>query len=193
MVAWFQAFDGSTGLFHDARSFMAQNRRAGCAALAEVDVSVANATGHEADQHLIVTRTFHFQTLDLQRAARLTQHGGPDRKRGLDLAIHTIDPKACPPAADNGILPQSDRGPTDVTIARCQRSRCRRTLAVHDGGVCCPLPLSVSSDSAPSDLAYRCVFPAQAGACGYARACETKTEANRTPKNCGADVRFLKV
>jgi hypothetical protein len=57
---------------------MPQHNPAGDAALAKIDVGVADATGHDAHQDLILTRTFHFQGFDAQRGARLAQHSPSD-------------------------------------------------------------------------------------------------------------------
>ena len=51
--------------------------------LAEINVGMANPAGHQAHQHLVFARAFHFQALDFQRAARLAQHGRSDGNDGL--------------------------------------------------------------------------------------------------------------
>jgi hypothetical protein len=39
---------------------------------------MAYPAGHHAHKHFVIARTFHFQALDLQWAARRPQYGGSD-------------------------------------------------------------------------------------------------------------------
>ena len=59
--------DPDTGLTHEVvdSSFVPQHDRAGTSALAKIDVGMANPAGYQAHQYLVITRTFHFQTLNL--------------------------------------------------------------------------------------------------------------------------------
>jgi hypothetical protein len=52
--------------FHHSSAFVPQHDRARTTALAEINVGMANPAGHQAHQHLIIPRTFHFQALDFQ-------------------------------------------------------------------------------------------------------------------------------
>jgi hypothetical protein len=69
---------------------MSQHDRAGNAALAEINVGMADPTGHDADQEFVLTRAFHFQGVDLQRDPRLAQHGRSDRNEGRDRLFHAF-------------------------------------------------------------------------------------------------------
>jgi hypothetical protein len=90
MVPWLDSLYRPADSFHHAGALVAQHDRARTAALTEIDVGVANAAGHQAHQHLVVTRPFHFQALDLQWAAWLPQYGGSDGDEGLDRMFHAF-------------------------------------------------------------------------------------------------------
>ena len=74
--------------FHHAGAFVPQHDRAGTAAFTEINIGMANPAGHQAHQHLVIARTFHFQALDFQWAARRPQHGGADGDDGLLAPFH---------------------------------------------------------------------------------------------------------
>src|ERR1019366_44844 len=76
MVTDSHTFHPLTESFNHAGPFMAQDRRADPAGVAEVNVSVADATGHQAHEDLVLAGTFHFKFFDPERATRLAQHGG---------------------------------------------------------------------------------------------------------------------
>ena len=92
MVAGLESLHRLADSFHHAGAFVPQHDRAGTAALAEINVGMANPAGHQAHQHLVIARTFHFQALDLQRAARRPQNGGSDRNEGLVWLFHAFAP-----------------------------------------------------------------------------------------------------
>jgi len=79
-------------LLHNAGALMPQHDRAGKPALTKIDVGVADPTGHDAHQQLILTRAFHVQGLNLQRCARLAQYGCSDRNDGRDPLFHVFTP-----------------------------------------------------------------------------------------------------
>jgi len=68
--------------FHRPGAFVAQHNRAGSAAIAEINVGMASPAGRHAHQRFVIARTFHFQALDLQWAARRPQYGGSDGDDG---------------------------------------------------------------------------------------------------------------
>jgi hypothetical protein len=61
---------------------MAQDGRADPTGVAEVNVGVADATGHEAHEDLVLAGTFHFKFFDPEWTTRLAQHGGTDSDYG---------------------------------------------------------------------------------------------------------------
>ena len=82
MVAGLDSLHRLADSFHHPGAFVPQHDRAGSAAIAEINVGMANPAGHHAHQHFVIARTFHFQALDLQWAARRPQHGGSDGDDG---------------------------------------------------------------------------------------------------------------
>ena len=88
MVAGLDSLHRLADSFHHAGAFVPQHDRAGSAAIAEINVGMANPAGHHAHQHLVIARTFHFQALDLQWAARRPQHGGSNGDDGLLAPVH---------------------------------------------------------------------------------------------------------
>jgi len=82
MVAGLDSLHRLADSFHHPGAFVPQHNRAGSAAIAEINVGMANPAGHHAHQHFLIARTFHFQALDLQRPARRPQYGGSDGDGG---------------------------------------------------------------------------------------------------------------
>ena len=83
MVAGLDSLHRLADPFHHTSAFVAKHDRAGSAAIAEINVGMADSTGHHAHQYLVIARVFHFQALDLQSAARRPQHNGPDGRGRL--------------------------------------------------------------------------------------------------------------
>jgi hypothetical protein len=82
MVSDLHAFHASTEPLNHAGPFVAQDRRADPAGVAEVNVGVADATGHQAYEDLVLAGTFHFKLFDPEWTTRLAQHGGADSDYG---------------------------------------------------------------------------------------------------------------
>jgi hypothetical protein len=82
MVFNSHAFHAFTESLNHAGPFMAQDRRADPAGVAEVNVGMADATGHQAHEDLVLAGTFHFKLFDPERATWLAQHGGADSDYG---------------------------------------------------------------------------------------------------------------
>jgi hypothetical protein len=93
MIAGLYSLHPLADSFHHAGAFMPQHDRDGTAAFTEINVSMANPAGHQAHQYLVITRTFHFQTLNLQWAARRPQHGGADGDDDLVRLLHVFAPR----------------------------------------------------------------------------------------------------
>jgi hypothetical protein len=81
MVSNSHAFHAFTESFNYAGPFMAQDGRAD-SGVAEVNVGVADATGHQSYEDLVLAGTFHFKLFDPEWTTRLAQHGGADRDDG---------------------------------------------------------------------------------------------------------------
>ena len=82
MVSDLHAFHASTESLNYAGPFMAQDRRADPTGVAEVNVGVADATGHQSYEDLVLAGAFHFKFFDPERATRFAQHGGADSDYG---------------------------------------------------------------------------------------------------------------
>ena len=82
MVARLDSLRRLANPFYHAGAFVPQHDRAITAALAEINVGMANPAGHHTHQHLVIARTFHFQALDLQWATWRPQYGGSDGDDG---------------------------------------------------------------------------------------------------------------
>jgi hypothetical protein len=93
MIAELGSFHPLAGSFHHASAFVPQHDRAGTGAFTEINVSMANPAGHQAHQYLVITRTFHLQTLNLQWAARRPQHGSADADDDLVRLLHVFAPR----------------------------------------------------------------------------------------------------
>ena len=82
MVANSHAFRAFTESLNHVGPFMAQDRRADPAGVAEVNVGMADATGHQAYEDLVLAVAFHFKLFDPEWSTRLAQHGGADSDYG---------------------------------------------------------------------------------------------------------------
>jgi hypothetical protein len=82
MVSDAHAFHGFTESFNHAGPFMAQDCRADPAGVPEVNVGMADATGHQAHEDLVLAGTFHIKLFDPEWTSRLAQHGGADSDYG---------------------------------------------------------------------------------------------------------------
>jgi hypothetical protein len=82
MVAGLDSLHRLADSFHHPGAFVPQHDRAGSAAITEINVGMANPAGHYAHQRFVIARTFHFQALDLQWAARRPQYGGSNGDDG---------------------------------------------------------------------------------------------------------------
>jgi hypothetical protein len=82
MVSDLQAFHASTESLNHAGPFMAQDCRPDPAEVAEVNVGMADATGHQTHEDFVPAGTFHFKPFDPKPAPRLAQHGGADSDYG---------------------------------------------------------------------------------------------------------------
>jgi hypothetical protein len=92
MIAGLYSLHPLADLLHHAGAFVSQHNRARTDAFTEINVSMANPAGHQAHQYLVITRTFHFQTLNLQWAARRPQHGGANGDDDLVRLLHVFAP-----------------------------------------------------------------------------------------------------
>jgi len=64
MVSNSHAFRAFTESLNHVGPFMAQDRRADPTGVAEVDVGVADATGHQSYEDLVLAGAFHFKFFD---------------------------------------------------------------------------------------------------------------------------------
>ena len=88
MIAGLYSLHRLAGSFHHASAFVPQHNWVGTAAFTEVNIGMANPAGHHMHQHLVIARTFHFQALDFQWAARRPQHSGSNGDDGLPAPVH---------------------------------------------------------------------------------------------------------
>jgi hypothetical protein len=87
-------------------AFMAQHHRTGTARVAEINVGMANAAGHQAHQDFFLAGAFKLEAFDPQRTSRLAQHGGTDSEGRGRFGLHLFRKVAgCSCSAESFISP----------------------------------------------------------------------------------------
>ncbi len=80
VVAGANRADGPSDRFHDAGPLVAEHRRQGDGVLlvADVQIGLADASGHDAHQHLVGARGLKLKLAELERRGLLVDYGGRD-------------------------------------------------------------------------------------------------------------------
>ena len=106
MVAGDEAAHGAADRVHDARAFVTVHRRirADEIAIAAVQVGLAHAARHDADDHFVGARGAKFQCLDDERTRALAHYSG------FDLHDQLL-PAACICASTAAVGQQSSLSP----------------------------------------------------------------------------------